>query len=273
MFNPFRRQEPITPDSNGQGYRVVLDDVSFRPANFNGYVLKDINLVIEPGQFVAIVGPNGAGKSSVLRAIAGEIQDFEGTITVGGQSVAEPINRVIDGVGIVHQNDDADLIGHLSVADNISIRQLLGGGHTGGFFANSPAWRRNVASILGSHPAAGTFRLEKIVRNLSGGMRQMLSVTIAVHLEHRLNPCRLLLLDEHTSRLDHVNSRGVMDYTAAQIANSRATTVMVTHRYSDALRYSQRIVIVREGKMSGDFLVSEIKSIEHLASLVEAEEP
>lgn len=252
------------------GYKVVLEDVCFRPSRDpNRYVLKHVTLALDPGEFVAIVGSNGAGKSTILKAITGELKITSGRVTVGGQRVTEPINRIIDGVGIVHQREAADLVGHLSIARNIAVRQLLGGGHPGKLLASSSAWRREVASILGSEVPAEDFDLNKTVSALSGGGKQMLSVAIAVHLEHRQNPCRLLILDEHTSRLDHVNAKKVMKYTADQIEKTGATALMVTHRYDDALRYGQKLIVIRDGIIVDVRTRGKIDSVDELSRLIE----
>lgn len=265
------RQEPLT--SQGSGYPVKISNLGFRSAHGSGRViLREINLEVKPGEFIAIVGPNGAGKSSILRAVAGEIRPTSGTIEVGGQPVKRPINRIIDGVGIVHQMEEADLIDHLTVAHNIAIRQLLGGGHTRKLWAMPGGWKREVASILGSQAPIARFNLESIVGTMSGGEKQILSIAIATYLEHQRNPCRLLLLDEHTSRLDPRNADDVMNYTREQVKSTRATTLMVTHRYKDALTGTDRIIVVRNGKIKCEIKPHEIDSIDALNKLVETDQ-
>jgi putative ABC transport system ATP-binding protein len=254
----------------GTGYQVKIDNLSLRSSQGSGKViLNDISLTVEPGEFVAIVGPNGAGKSSILRAIAGEVSATSGHVEVGGQPVNKPINRIIDGVGVVHQVEEADLIDHLTVAHNIAIRQLLGGGHPRKFWAMPGDWKREVASILGSHAPIARFKLDSVVGTMSGGEKQILSIAIATYLEHHRNPCRLLLLDEHTSRLDPRNADIVMDYTRNLVKSTRATTMMVTHRYKDAITGTDRIVIVRNGKIHCEKRASEVSSADELTRLVE----
>ncbi len=238
------------------GYRIKLSDVAYKPTKLiEQYVLdlRDSLLEIPPAQFVAIVGGNGAGKSSILRAIAGELRrGVTGQVCVASQPIERPVNQVIDGVGIVHQFDECDLIEHLTVAQNISIRQLLGGGHPSAVFSASSSWRREIAATLGSEADFSTEDINMLVSHLSGGKKQMLSVVIAMHLEHKRNPCRLLLLDEHTSRLDHTNSKEVMDYTVKQIRTHKMTALMVTHRYADAITHADRILVVSGGKIVRD---------------------
>jgi len=252
------------------GFAVSISDLSYYPSVLSSTpVLDGVTLEIGRGEFVAIIGLNGAGKSSLLRAISGEIQGTKGEVRVGGQVVTQPINRVIDRVGVVHQFDSPDLIDHLTVAQNIAIRQMLGGGHPNRVFATSGKWSRAVATRLAAEAKLEDFDLNEVILNLNGGRRQILSVAIAVHFEHQKNPCQLLLLDEHTSRLDHQNAVKVMEYTAEQARGAEATVVMVTHRYSDALQYASRVLVMRAGQVAADLARAEIGSLDQLVALVE----
>ena len=251
------------------GYTIDLKDVSLRPSGCEKYVLKDITLSIKRSEIVAIVGLNGAGKSSLLRGMAGEIDEgLSGSILVGGQLVDRPINQIIDGVGVVHQSDESDLIDHLTVAQNICIREMLGGGF-GGIFANTAGWRRDMAGRLASEAKLSAFNLDSVVGKLSGGLRQMLSVAIAIHLEHKRNPCRALLLDEHTARLDHQHARNVIQYTVEQARASEATVAMVTHRYNDAIEFADRIVVICDGSIKHELLKGSGFTFDGLKNCVE----
>lgn len=252
------------------GFSVVIRDLSYYPSVLSRKpVLDGVNLHINGGEFVAIVGLNGAGKSSLLRAISGEIAPTKGEVTVGGQRVSQPINRIIDRVGVVHQFDSPDLIDHLTVGQNIAIRQLLGGGHPNYVFATGGRWSREIATRLASEAKLQDYDLNELVLNLNGGRRQVLSVAIAIHFEHCENPCQLLLLDEHTSRLDHQNATSVMQYTADQAKAANATVVMVTHRYSDAMRFATRLLIMRDGRICVDMQSKDVDSVEDLVTKIE----
>lgn len=266
-INPQVALQP--PFFHGEGYKVEIENLSYRPFGVSGRdILQTITLALGPGEFVALVGPNGAGKSSILRAISGEVLPTSGSVRVGGQKVDRPINQLLDGIGIVHQVEDSDLIDHLTIAHNISIRQLLGGGHPEKIWAMPASWRRKVATFLASHSALAAFDLDTIVGTMSGGERQLLSIAIATRLEHHQNPCRLLLLDEHTSRLDPQNASAVMRYTKDQVRSTQATTLMITHRYKDALEGTDRVIVLRNGKLEADLKTSDIESVESLSLLV-----
>src|ERR1039458_9570824 len=273
------RSQVETPATTGSGYAVELKDVSFQPSRFRvRRVLENISLSITPGEFVAIVGSNGAGKSTLLHGIAGELSLIEGGARIDGEVhigqalINKPVNRIIDGVGIVHQFDDLDLILHLTVAQNIAIRQWLGSKSRPE--VGSDRWRCDMNAKLAAYAPNLGAGLDDIVGNLAGGVKQMLSVLIAAHLEHQKNPCRLLLLDEHTSRLDHKNAQIVMTYTENVIKECRLTAIMVTHRYPDALKYASRILVMRAGEIFKDIGKNELSSlsVEGLMQYVDGEE-
>jgi putative ABC transport system ATP-binding protein len=263
------------PRNLGRGFLVRLSGVTFTPWRYGGRkVLDDVSLQIQPGQFVAVVGPNASGKSTLLRSMAGELCGegrLEGTVEVANEKIDRPINELVDGVGIVHQFDDSDLIPELSVAENLAIRQILGGGHPGGILAMAAKWRRETAAQLGAHAELIGISLGRIVQGLSGGERQMLSVWIAANFEHHQNPCRLLLLDEHTARLDSSNARKVMDYTDRVVREANATAVMVTHRLSEAVKRVDRLIMIGSGKILNNYERGSIPTPEELVREMERE--
>ena len=256
------------------GYRIELLNVTYNPsASSDKKVLDNIEINIKPNQFVAIIGRNAAGKTSILKAISGELpfKHLTGKVKIQGQIIDQPVNRIIDGVGIVHQSEEVDLIKHLSVAQNIAIRQIFGRGHPEKFFSTSQKWARETRELLGSIIKFETPKLEDIVKNLSGGQKQMLSVAIAIHFEHKKNPCRLLLLDEHTSKLDSQNARKIMELTISEIKKHNITAVMITHRHQDALEYANRIIIVRGREKINDIQNTKDISLEQLTLLAEGD--
>jgi putative tryptophan/tyrosine transport system ATP-binding protein len=121
------------------------------------------------------------------------------------------------------------------------------------FWACNQRYRSSLAAKLALHAPQLDADVDKLVGHLSGGERQMLNLVIAIHLEHEQNPCRLILLDEHTARLDHDNALAVMEFTSAQVKRAEATTIMVTHRYPDAIAYGDRIVVMGAGQIKHTF--------------------
>lgn len=251
-----------------RGYSVALDHVTYEvSAELRRKIVEDITFSIPKGQFVAVVGENGAGKSTLLALIAGTLQATSGTVRVGPEIINKPINRILDGVGIVHQADERDIIPHLSIGQNIYLREVLGGGKFKRFFGVTESWKRETRARIAEYTDKH-FGLELLASTLSGGERQMLSILIATQFEHKINPCGLLLLDEHTSRLDHKNADWVIDFTVQQIKKANCTAIMVTHRYSEALKYADRILVLRNGNLVKDIDAPRKTSIDEIRSFV-----
>ena len=254
---------------SSSGFQVTLEKASFVIPGLTPRTLIDnISLKVLAGSFVAIVGENGAGKSTLLSLISGEKIATQGSVCVAGELVNKPINRIIDGVGVVHQADERDLIGHLSIAQNIYIRERLGSGASKRLVGVTQAWRRSTSAKLGALTKV-KFPLDLLVSQLSGGERQILSILIATQFEHERNPCRLLLLDEHTSKLDHKKADEVMLFTKSQIEATGCTAIMVTHRYADAITYADRIVALGESKIIFDQPARKNMTVDELKAVVE----
>lgn len=255
-------------------YQIVTHNLSFTPPSaFSPPVLINVSVQIDAGQFVGIVGGNGAGKSTFLSALAGELNDITGTVRIGQAKIRKPVNQILDGVGVVHQDDRFDLIPHLSIAQNISIRQQLGRGPGTHFLSQewNNSWFTAMRSELSQYDLNGKFDLEKIVGTLSGGERQQLSILIATRFEHKYNPCKVLLLDEHTAKLDHQNARAVMKLTCQQIKDTGCTAVMISHRYTDVLTHCDRVLVFGRGEIKFDLSKSELsgKDVAWLSSKVD----
>lgn len=241
--------------SKKKGFKVDCSNLGFSPPGQPELeILKELNLTVIQGEFVSIIGGNGTGKSTLLKAIAGEVKLTTGIIKVGGRIIDnEPIHCRIDGVGIVHQQDYDDLLHSFSVAMNVAFRQSNNGCHPHKFWACSQKYRSNLAKKIAEYAPQLNIDVDQLVGHLSGGERQMLNLIIATRLEHEQNPCRLILLDEHTSGLDHTNALAVMDFTHKQILETETTAIMVTHRYSDAIKYCDRILVMGNKKIAAEF--------------------
>ena len=256
-----------------KGFEVKCKNIKFSPPSQPKLeILKGLDLTVKQGEFLTIIGGNGTGKSTLLKAIAGEIEITSGEIKVGGRLINnQPINCRIDGVGIIHQYDEEDLLHAFSIAMNVAFRQTNNRCHPHKFWACSVRYRSSLAKKLAEYATALDADVDSLVGHLGGGQRQMLNMIIATHLEHEHNPCKLILLDEHTSKLDHKNALMVMEFTKNQIIQTGTTAMMVTHRYNDAIKYSDRIVVMGDGIIKEEFNDSNKNdwTVEKLAESVE----
>ncbi len=187
-------------------------------------VLKDVNLSLIEGEFVAIVGYSGQGKSTLMSLIAGLAKPDSGTITLEGKPVSGPgPDR-----GLVFQN--YSLLPWLTVGENIALA----------VDAVFPSWSeaertahvdKHIAMVKLSHAK------DRLPRQLSGGMRQRVSVarTLAI------NP-RILLLDEPLSALDALTRANLQDEISAIWQSDKKTVVLITNSVDEALYLADRVI-------------------------------
>ncbi len=196
--------------------------------------LTDIDLEIEPGEFVSLIGPSGCGKSTLLRIVGDLIQPSAGTVLVNGKSAHQA--RLDHDYGIVFQ--DSVLYDWRTVARNVSLPlELLGW---------SRARRKErVEEMLDLVELRG-FESSRPWQ-LSGGMQQRVSIARALSFDPSL-----LLMDEPFGALDEM-TRERLNLELLQIwAKAESTIVFVTHSIPEAVFLSTRVVVMssRPGRIS-----------------------
>ena len=192
-------------------------------------VLHNINLRVEPGEFVAIVGFSGSGKTTLISLLAGLISADSGEVLKQGQPITGPgPDR-----GIVFQS--YSLMPWMSVRDNVALA-------VDRVFASESASQRaervrRYVSMVGLTPA-----MDKKPAQLSGGMRQRVSVARAL----ATNP-DVLLLDEPLSALDALTRANLQDEIVKIWSDDRKTVVMITNDVDEALMMADRIIPLEIG--------------------------
>lgn len=195
-------------------------------------VLDRCSLSVSEGEVVTLLGPSGCGKTTLLRCIAGFWSPDAGSILIDGvDTVPVPVNR--RPVGVVFQS--YALFPHLTVAGNVSYGLKMRG------MARAEIDRR-VAAVLETVSLTG---LEaRYPAQLSGGQQQRVAIARVLVLEPRV-----LLLDEPFNALD-AKLRGAMQVDLRQLIKSLGiTAIFVTHDQEEALTMSDRIAVMRGGRI------------------------
>jgi nitrate/nitrite transport system ATP-binding protein len=192
-------------------------------------VLHNINLRVEPGEFVAIVGFSGSGKTTLISLLAGLIAADSGSVLKQGKAITGPgPDR-----GVVFQS--YSLMPWMSVRDNVALAV----DHV--FGSESSAARaarvKRYVSMVGLTPA-----MDKKPAQLSGGMRQRVSVARAL----ATNP-DVLLLDEPLSALDALTRANLQDEIVRIWSEDRKTVVLITNDVDEALMMADRIIPLEIG--------------------------
>ncbi|MCW5715329.1 MAG: ABC transporter ATP-binding protein [Bauldia sp.] len=206
--------------------------------------LQGVDLTLEKGEFVCVIGSNGAGKSTLLSAIAGDVLPTAGKIEIDDIDVSRwPTAKRAKLVSRVFQDPLAGSCAGLTIEENLALAASRGQRRTlrhAITHARRASFRDRIAELrLGLEN-----RLKDRMGLLSGGQRQAVSLVMA-----SLAPSSVLLLDEHTAALDPGMAAFVIGVTNQVVAESKLTTLMVTHSMSQALQVGTRTVMLHEGRV------------------------
>ncbi len=207
----------------------------YRVGKVNAQALRGVDLVVQEGEFVAIVGPSGCGKSTLLHILGGLTSPTSGNVFVDGNdfSLMDDADRTRfrrHKIGFVFQR--FNLLPTLTARYNIAIAQHIQGN---GF---NPHRFEAVVELLGIRD-----KLNRKPYALSGGEQQRVAIARAVICEPKI-----LLGDEPTGNLDTENSQLVLNMMRELNRSYRQTILMITHN-PEAAAVADRIVRMRDGRI------------------------
>jgi len=211
------------------------DDVNGKPVT----VLRGVELELDAGQSVAVVGPSGCGKSTLLHLMGALDRPTSGSITIGGQSLAELDEAALAElrsrqIGFVFQFHH--LLPQCSVLENVLVPALPLGRDA---VADAQARAQLLLERVGLAD-----RMTHRPGQLSGGERQRVAVVRAL-----VNQPALLLADEPTGALDRANAQRLVELLIELNESEQIALVMVTHAM-DLAAHMQQVHELRDGKLS-----------------------
>lgn len=224
-----------------------LQKVFFPGTENERHVLRNINLQVTSGDFISVIGNNGAGKSTLLNTIAGTLHADAGEIDLAEHNVSKKsVAYRSRWMSRVFQDPKMGTAGDLTVLQNL----VLAKSHTNTinlkWYQKKSDLKEYEALLKSLNMGLENF-MNTQVKYLSGGQRQALSLLMAT-----LSKPKLLLLDEHTAALDPKTSQEVMRITDKIVQKEHLTTMMITHKMSDALKYGNRLIMVQDGQIKLD---------------------
>ena len=234
--------ELIKFDNVSFSYKAVDDSDNA----FEIPVLKNFNLSIEEGSFVAILGHNGSGKSTVAKLTNGILFADEGTVTVNGKVAVDDdsIYEIRRDAGMVFQNPDNQIVSSIVEEDVAFGVENLG--------VPSQECRKRVDEALKT-VGMYDYRL-KTPSKLSGGQKQRVAVAGIIAMKPRC-----IILDEPTAMLDPIGRKEVIDTVIKLNKQEGITVVLITHYMDEAVK-ADRVVVMEKGRIMLDGTPSEVFS-------------
>jgi general nucleoside transport system ATP-binding protein len=212
-----------------------------------------VSLSVAPGEVVAMLGENGAGKSTLMKIVYGLLRADAGTIAMDGRPVdiGSPRDAMAAGIGMVTQ--EFSLVETMTVTENVALSSV-GLGRV-----DVRTTRQKVVAAMeriGVH-----IEPERLVSTLSIGERQRVEIVKAL-----FHDCRVLILDEPTAVLTPQDVRALFA-TVARLRANGLGVLFVSHKLREVAEISDRVVVLRRGRLVGDRATREVGSSE-LAGLM-----
>ena len=230
-------------DEHGMNHVAVQTEnvrKTFRQAAEEIHAIRDVSLVVEPGEFTAFAGPSGSGKTTLLNLIGGLTRPTKGTVKIAGETISEMRQRRLarfrlHHIGFVFQA--YNLLPVLSAMENAEFPMLLQG-------VDAEERRARIRDLFQRTGLAGLE--ERRPGKLSGGQQQRVAVVRAVASEPAL-----VLADEPTANLDSAASDSLLDLMSELNRDLGVTFVFATHD-SRVMERSRRLVRMVDGRIESD---------------------
>lgn len=237
---------PVVKPRYGEGHKIVCDNLVkiYKVAELEVVALQGLDLLVEPGELIALVGASGSGKSTLLNILGGLDVPSAGRALVAGNDLSQLSGsqrtryrrRVI---GFVWQQTARNLLPYLSAQENVELPMLLDGVR-----ARDRARRATeLLDLIGMHE-----RRAHRPEHLSGGEQQRVAIAVA-----SANRPDILLADEPTGELDSAAASDLFELLRRLNAELGTTIVIVTHDAAVSEQV-QRTVAIRDGRTSTETL-------------------
>lgn len=238
---------------------IRFDNVTYSYPAAEEPALRDIDLSIMPGEYVAILGLNGAGKTTFGLCVNGVVPTMlggtlEGSVTVGGLDVEEyPVREMAKLVGMVFDNPEFQM-SQMSVAEEVA----LGLENAGVPYDDMLRIIPETLALVGL-----TGFEDRSPLGLSGGQQQRLAIAAVLAMKPQI-----LIMDEPTSNLDPIGKQEVFEIAAKLNKDAGMTVVVIEHEVEVMARYADRVVVIDHGRIVMNGTPTEIFSqVEKLNAL------
>lgn len=215
----------------------------------------NISINLKKGEILCLLGENGAGKSTLMNVLYGLIQPTSGEILLNGNKTnfSSPRDAIEKGLGMVHQH--FMLVDTLTVTENI----ILGNEPANLGFIDQREAKRKVKEISENYHLE--IDPEAIIENLSVGLQQRVEILKALYRD-----AKILILDEPTAVLTPQEVDELFK-VIRELRNRGVSIIIITHKLEEVKEISDRVYILRRGKMAGECVTKDVTK-EDLANLM-----
>lgn len=210
--------------------------------------LEGVDASFHPGEVVAVMGENGAGKSTLMKCLSGVHQPSEGELLVDGNAFTIPDVRTAEAQGIAFIHQELNLAENLSIGANVFLGReprLFGP-----FFDRKEIHERTRKLLADLELDLSP---EILVQDLSIGHRQMVEIAKALSQE-----ARVLIMDEPTSSLSLHETR-ILLRLVRKLRAEGMCIVFISHRMAEVEEIADRVIVLRDGRNSGELKTGEIE--------------
>jgi branched-chain amino acid transport system ATP-binding protein len=243
---------------------ILLQTVDLKKQFGETRACDNVNFTVNKGEFLSLVGSNGAGKTSLVNLISAHLKPDSGQILfegndISGMSVYQRIKA-----GIARSFQIVNLFDGLTVFDNVALSVFSREGKNAKITAIADHDHDVCNETL---EVLGQFGLASMSSVLAGGLAQGERKLLDVAVAYALRP-KLLFLDEPTSGVSTRDKGQIMDTVSSVVRAGAVTAVVIEHDMDVVFRYSDRIVMMHEGKLLADGTPDEIKANKDVANIL-----
>ena len=243
---------------------ILLQTVDLRKQFGETRACDNVNFTVNKGEFLSLVGSNGAGKTSLVNLISAHLTPDSGQILFEGNDITFTTVYERIRAGIARSFQIVNLFDGLSVFDNVAMSIFSRDGKTAKIAAlaeHDQDVRNETFDVLGQ------FGLKSMSTVLAGGLAQGERKLLDVAVAYALRP-KLLFLDEPTSGVSTRDKSQIMDTVSSVVRAGAVTAVVIEHDMDVVFRYSDRIVMMHEGRFLADGTPEEIKVNKDVANIL-----
>lgn len=209
--------------------------------------LDRVSMLIRRGEIHCLVGENGSGKSTLIKTLAGVVRIDSGEILIAGRLYRHlrAIDAIREGIQVIYQ--DLSLYPHLTVAENISLNQMVEQGRRLVRWQEFKGIARQELSKIGVR-----IDIDAAVEDLSMANKQIVAIVRAL-----TQSARLLVMDEPTTALTK-NEIDALFRIILECRSRGISTLFVSHKLSEVLEISEKVTVLRDGRKVGEFTREEL---------------